>query len=322
MRTIFVGGPGRSGTSFVAERLAHHPDISAFRDIELKLFTEKNGLLDLWHSLIERYSPNRAAVARQQFKRLTDALIAGQFGQPGLKTVAPAEAWTSVFDRFLENAFPSGAFERADLDQFRRACRQLLQDVAQLSVPSGASPKIFLEKTPHALLAVDFLAEIAPGAGFIHIMRDPRSIAQSLRGMRWGPSDLNDCCAWVSGYCAAWLDAQKLSATQGIEVTSLHIEDIADHPDRCTEYLCDATGLSRQPDLLNGASISILNGWAEKASTDDISLLNKRLVGWVRHFGYSVEHIGQRKLVDPITRSFDAAAADTPPTEDLVAELL
>ena len=56
MRTIFIGGPGRSGTSFVADRLSNHPDVTAFRDVELKLFTEKNGLLDLWHSLIERYS--------------------------------------------------------------------------------------------------------------------------------------------------------------------------------------------------------------------------------------------------------------------------
>ena len=44
MRILFVGGPGRSGPSFVADRLGTHPQVAAFKDIELKIFREKNGL--------------------------------------------------------------------------------------------------------------------------------------------------------------------------------------------------------------------------------------------------------------------------------------
>lgn len=322
MRTIFVGGPGRSGTSFVADRLANHRDISAYRDVELKLFTEKNGLLDLWHSFVERYSPNRAAVARQQFKRLTEALIAGQFGQPGLKSYAATEDWSAVFDKFLSNALPSGEFERTNAFLFQQACRQLVLDIAQLSTQDRVHPKIFLEKTPHALLAPDFLAEIAPGAGLIHVMRDPRSIAQSLRGMRWGPNDLNDCCAWVSGYCAAWLDAQKTAASLGLEIACFSIEDIANDPDESADGLCHAAGVDLQSDLFHGASTSILNGWVNAATAADLALLDRRLSGWVHHFGYCIEQIGHRKFAAVTELECIKSESDTSSSDLAVATLL
>ncbi len=44
MRILFVGGPGRSGTSFVADRCGSHPQVATLKDIELKIFCEKNGL--------------------------------------------------------------------------------------------------------------------------------------------------------------------------------------------------------------------------------------------------------------------------------------
>ncbi|MEM7056115.1 MAG: sulfotransferase [Pseudomonadota bacterium] len=322
MRTIFIGGPGRSGTSFVADRLANHADVSAIRDIELKLFTEKNGLLDLWHSMVERYSPNRAAVARQQFIRLTDALIEGQFGQPGLKTAAPGEAWRTVFRNFLNNAHPSGAFERTNTHLFRQASKQLVREVAQLSTSSGLIPRVFLEKTPHALLAPDFLAEIAPGTGFIHVMRDPRSIAHSLRGMRWGPDDLGDCCAWVSGYCTAWMDAQKIAAEQGLEIASFTIEGIAEKPEASADGICRAAGITSQPELFFGASMSILNGWVNTVAESDLNLLNRRLAGWVHHFGYSIEKIGCQKSVDRAEISDNCLIPETASKDGVVEEVL
>jgi hypothetical protein len=90
-RSLFVGGPGRSGTSFVADRLGGHPQVASFKDIELKLFCEKNGLQDLFHVLVATYSPNRAVIALDQFHRMTQALVDGKYGQPALSTVAPAD---------------------------------------------------------------------------------------------------------------------------------------------------------------------------------------------------------------------------------------
>lgn len=311
LRTVFIGGPGRSGTSFVADRLAGHSDVAAFRDVELKIFTEKNGLLDLWYSLVERYSPNRASVARLQFMRTARALIAGQYGQPGFKTLAPQAEWEDVFSAFLRNTSPAGQFERTTSHHFRSACRQLFRDIARLSISPGHSPKVFVEKTPHGLLALDFLSEIAPGAGFVHVMRDPRSIAQSLRGMRWGPDDLGDCCDWVSGYCSAWIDAERKALDLGLDVTSLCIEEVAQRPEYFALQLCDAVGIDCREDLFRGASQTILNGWAKNALSSDLDLLNERLSNWSRTFGYSVGHIGHQDRVDAVddAKTFEATAA-------------
>ncbi len=108
MRYLFIGGPGRSGTSFVADRLGAHPQVTAFKDIELKIFCEKGGLQDLLHALVETYSPNRAAMALSQFRRMAEALIEGSYGQPALTTAAPAPRWRACFAAFTDSLLEDG----------------------------------------------------------------------------------------------------------------------------------------------------------------------------------------------------------------------
>ena len=253
MKTLFIGGPGRSGTSFVADRLSKHPSVCAFRGVELKFFTEKNGLLDLWHALGERYSPNRAIVAVQQFRRMVDALITGQYGQPGLDQVADAKAWRAAFDRFLAGFMDATHPMPTDSAAFSRATRTLLKDVFDLANDRDAGEyKYFLEKTPHSLLALDFLDQIAPHATFLHVMRDPRSIAHSLLGMRWGPDTPEACAAWVASYCSSWVRTRAKAAELGLNVRMVFIETVAQSPGQCAQHLCDTLGLEGQDDLFLG----------------------------------------------------------------------
>ena len=322
MRTVFIGGPGRSGTSFVADRLAQHRKICSFRDVELKLFTEKGGLLDLWHSLGERYSPNRAAVAMQQFRKLIEALIDGRFGQPGLARLCPAAEWQAAVDglcaRLAENGHPVRTTEAA----FDEAARGFVRAIADLAARQpGASPDahVFLEKTPHALLAMDFLDRVAPAARFVHVMRDPRSIAQSLRTMPWGPDCLDACATWVASYCEAWLAALARATGLGLTVHRLHIEMIAAQPDDHAVRLCGALGISPEPDLFARADLATLNGWADRIARTELDLLTQRLGCWVHLFGYREDVVGVHRLSDtsatgsdPICSSDRAADAAVP----------
>ncbi len=68
---------GRSGTSFVTERLGRHLQFVALKDIKLNILLEKNSLHDLFHVLIEAYPPNRAVMALNQFRRMAEARIEG-----------------------------------------------------------------------------------------------------------------------------------------------------------------------------------------------------------------------------------------------------
>ena len=292
---IFVGGPGRSGTSFVADRLGRHPEICAFQNIELKLFTEKNGLIDLQHALVESYSPNRATVALQQFSRFFEALVEGRFGQQALASVTPRDRWFDIRDAFLAELCQHGQAGWTTMERFQRSVRTLLLRIVEIAVAEkdgDTRPTRFLEKTPHALLAPEFLTGIAPGCALMHVMRDPRSVAFSLRAMPWGPTTIEACCAWVANYCAAWLRAQSVIANLGLRVKTVQIEMLATAPERSGELICAALRIKPSVDLFRGAKLEILNGWTDRCSDNDLRTLDSRLGGWAEHFGYVASKVG------------------------------
>jgi hypothetical protein len=313
MRILFIGGPGRSGTSFVADRLGSHPEVAALKDIELKIFCEKNGLLDLYHTLVETYSPNRAVVALDQFRRLTEALIDGRHGQAALATAAPAEEWRGTFAAFVEALSQDGHPVPQGADVFLAAARGLLTRIAGLAASAAGrgDDALFLEKTPHCLLAIGFLARLAPGAQFLHVMRDPRSIAFSLLAMPWGPDRLAGAARWVESYCRAWVAAETEAADRGLALTRLYIEEVATAPAQAAEWLTAQLGLAPRRELFRGASVGVLNRWAATAEPDERALLDRRLGGWAAHFGYDPGRFGHRPCpaIPGIARAAAPAAA-------------
>lgn len=295
MEVLFVGGPGRSGTSLVADRMGGHPDIVALKDIELKIFSEKNGLLDLHHSLTERYSPNRGPVALDQFLKLTDSLIDGRFGQRPLSDVAPAADWRDCFQSFAAALRTADHTPRCAESAFFRAANALLCSIAQIAAQqneTGNPGQIFLEKTPHALLGIDFLERIEPNAKYLHVMRDPRSIAKSLLRMRWAPGSLVGCCRWVESYCETWATVESQSYIRSGRLKCLRIEDVASAPEQISIDLCTWLGLSPQISLFANADTTVLNGWVSTSEPSEVAFLNRTLGRWVRHFGYRETEIG------------------------------
>lgn len=294
-RYLFIGGPGRSGTSFVARQLGAHPEVTSFPDIELKLLTEKGGLLDLYHSLVEHYSPNRAGVAERQFRSLSQALLKGQFGQSALSTQVDAVKWETMTERFLGSFAPFGCPEPQSSGAFFLAARELLEMIAELAITPGddtRSETVFLEKTPHCLLSADFLNKIAPDASFVHVMRDPRAVAYSLLRMRWGPDSLMACCAWVRSYCQAL--ALQSNSTNGSKPSLLftHIEEIVAHPGPIGIEITKWIGLAEWSGMFTGSSAKALNGWQRDCAPEDLSLLNRELQYEAVELGYEAEEIG------------------------------
>ena len=311
MQFLYLGGPGRSGTSYLARRLGAHHQVATFPEIELKFLTEKDGLLDLYLSLVEHYSPNRAMTALAHFKRLTHALISGQFGQPGFADMAERRLWIELFDTFCEALSPSDFPSQLDRNMFLKAARHLLNGVAELAVATQRNNNTcltFLEKTPHALLSSEFLSDITPEAQFIHVMRDPRSIAQSLCRMPWGPDDLATSCDWVASYCAAWQSHRAFSTTPEHLILEIRIEEIVGQPIDWANRLTNFLGLEAMEDLLAGSHLSTLNRWTSRCERGDLRLLRNRLDVWALEMGYLEAEIGG---VDPssIRKSLSAVSA-------------
>ena len=296
-RFLFVGGPGRSGTSHVAKQLGQHPEIASFPDVELKLVSEKSGLLDLHHSLVEQYSPNRASVAVQQFRRLAQALLSGQYGQPALSTLVDDQAWTSAIERFLGKLSPDGHPMPMTDDAFSVHASWLLRQIAALAasrLDEPANRQLFLEKTPHSLLAADFIERMLPGSQYLHVMRDPRAIAYSLRRMRWGPDNLKTCCAWVRSYCKTLRARLACPGAAFPSIRQVRIEDLVQDPENGSRQLTTWLDIAPRSDMFAGASAAVLGAWKVTCSDSEQELLNVELAELARSFGYEADDIAAR----------------------------
>lgn len=295
-RYLFVGGPGRSGTSLLARCLGRHPGIATFKDIELKIFCEKNGLLDLHHSLVVTYTPNRATVAVQQFAQLSDALLHGRYGQAALSPLVDPDAWESLVGEFLDALSIRGHPQQMSHQRFAGLARLFVDGVRKLAVRTlrpEQGDAIFLEKTPHTLLGIRFLEEIAPGSSYLHVMRDPRAIAYSLRAMPWGPDALESCAEWVGSYCRAYLRTRKQATSLGLDLMEVLVEEVVANPDIWADALTGWLSIDPTTDLLAGSSSSVVNAGIGQASEDELALLDARLADCARDFGYALSTIGE-----------------------------
>src|SRR4051794_30654743 len=56
----------------------------------------------------------------------------------------------------------------------------------------GGDARYVLERTPWHVYDLELIAEVYPGARVIHIIRDGRAVARSLRAMEWGPATIEE----------------------------------------------------------------------------------------------------------------------------------
>lgn len=274
---IFVGGPGRSGTSFVADRVGQHRQVATYRDIELKIFGEFGGLLDMQFALVESYSPNRAEVACKHFRNMLNAVFSGGFGQPALQSLAPPDQLAALADSFFAQLQPSGYIERLDHATFNNAARALTYGLAKIALEQKPGATTFLEKTPHNCLQPLFLHELAPDARYLHIYRNPKAIAVSLLNQKWGPDKLAHSITWIRSYFEAWIEAKARFTRFGLPLLDLRIEDIAAEPEGMSATITTHLQVQTDPQMLAGGDLDLLNGWMAKVSSEDRALLDEAL---------------------------------------------
>lgn len=283
---IFVGGPGRSGTSFVADRVGRHRQVATFQDVELKIFGEFGGLRDMQSTLVENFSPNRAVVVSGQFRKMLMAVFSGGYGQPALRCIVPADRLDVLVEEFFSRLQPSGYVERLDYVTFNNAARDLMHGFAEIALEQKPGAAVFLEKTPHNCLQPQFLHELAPAARYLHIYRNPKAIAVSLLNQTWGPDRLEHAIIWVRSYFEAWIEARACFERFGLPLMDLRIEDIAADSEAMSDAITAHLQLQADRQMLAGGDLDLLNAWKKKVSPGDSTLLNEGLDPLCRALGY------------------------------------
>lgn len=296
MQFLFVGGPGRSGTSLFAQQVLEHPHIVGFFDVELKIYSETDGLLDLYNAFGPQFGPNRVEMAVRRLRYLFDALFKGASDQAPLsRYVDKSEVLALIEKTAAALGYPSPMRRVTDAEYFD-AARILSHGLADLSrrQPGREGATVFMEKTPHVLLHAPFLRKLHPDAFFVHVMRDPRSVASSLLRMEWGPKAIEDCAAWVSGYWSAYRDARRWARVNHVTIAEFYIEAVAANPQAATQRVCAMLGVPAVPNLFTWSDPSLLNSWVEKATHTELSALNALLGDLAVEIGYRRDAIGVR----------------------------
>lgn len=302
LRMVFVGGSGRSGTSFVHTAIGAHPQVATFLQLELKIMSSYGGLLDLFRTLTDDYAPSRATEVLIHFDRVTERLVSGGFGQRTLGGTRPGELLRDGFARFRGRLVTHGHPRRMDPAEFFEHAQVLIEALADAAIadrdPSenDTIPRVLLEKTPHNLLFIDFLSRLAPGAAFIHVMRDPRAVANSVHQMPWGPDSLAGSAEYVRSYCEAWAKTRQEATARGHHLLELLIEDVVEDPARYSSDACAHFGLEETPHLFDRGHTATLDRRLSGITTEQRALLD-RVLGPIAHeMGYDPETIGRRQL--------------------------
>lgn len=293
---IFMGGPGRSGTSIVARKLAGHESVVTFQDVEMKVFCEPGGLVDLYVNLCKIYSPTRGQHALRVFQDVFNSVLEGRFQQFSLLDYLERREADEALARFVGSFVKSGQACPVTQSKFFESAFRFLSDLVQAGFrDQGYGDECyFLEKTPHNLLQLEFLSCLVPNSKFIHVMRDPRSIAFSLRRMSWGPGELEQCMQWVANYVDAWINVEAWARETGVEVLSLFAEGISADPGKAMEDVTNYLGVTLKEDLFPDIKIDVLNGWVAKCSPEELRLLHGGLAGVSAKLGYSETEVGER----------------------------
>jgi hypothetical protein len=190
----FIVGCPRSGTTLLATIIDRHSAVCVPPETNFGVFVDKNADLRSQGGL-------RPSTHDEFFARLKEA---PRFIDLGI----PHERFLTVFklgEASFQNAFDS-----------------------MLSVYTQESKKQFcVEKTPQHLHFVSTLNEWYPNARFIHVIRDGRDVALSLRKVKFGQILLkNGCLSWKQSIAKA----KEFKRQLGERWLDIRMEDLISDP--------------------------------------------------------------------------------------------
>jgi Sulfotransferase family len=204
-----VVGVARSGTTLLRLQLDAHPELAIPPETHF------------------------APVARR---------IAGAGGGPGelFHALVALPTWPDLGIRVDELADAFAALPERTLGAGLRACYRLY--AARHGKPRWG------DKTPANGLHMDFLAELLPEVRFIHIIRDCRDVAASLRGLPFAPGDGD-----VDTIAASWrnyISRTRTLARGVLHYREVRYERLVAEPEPVLRELCEFVELSFDRSML------------------------------------------------------------------------
>lgn len=169
------------------------------------------------------------------------------------------------------------------------------------------------DKTPQYVLEVEWLAGLLPESSFVHIVRDGRDVALSLREVSWGPKTFEkSVLGWQAAVTTARAAGRRLGSSRYLEV---RYEDLVDRPEQTLGVVCEflhldfdqgmlryheraSTVLRDEPSKefhqnLFRAPTPDLRNWRTSMSRVDLDEFERLAGGALEAFGYELSRPGR-----------------------------
>lgn len=212
-RPVFLVGCPRSGTTLLQRMLDAHPEVA--------VAPETHFMRRFWQ---QRYSYGPLQRDAHFEQLLQDIVATPEFQEMGLQAASyQQDAWTGP------RTYP--ALFGLMLHHFARQRGVLVVG----------------EKTPDHLLHISTLQEFFPEARFVHIVRDPRAVVNSLRSVPWSKGSVaRDAEVWRTKLAAARRTAPQL----GGRLHTIHYEHLVAAPEPILYALCRFLEIPYAPSML------------------------------------------------------------------------
>ncbi len=111
-KKIFIGGTGRSGTTIISSLLGSHKEIFKI-PTESRFIIDKGGMIDVFHSLTDRYSIDQSRMALKEFNDLMTIKLTSRLTAPYI-----GFDFHELFDKDTYNKHFNGLFNQLKCGEF------------------------------------------------------------------------------------------------------------------------------------------------------------------------------------------------------------
>lgn len=164
----------------------------------------------------------------------------------------------------------------------------LFVDDLFMNVTHKHGKQTWCEKTPTNLQSIDFLWELFPDAVFLHMIRDPRGVLESMRKVRWAPDNTEDLCLFLKRIYDRWFHVKANVDVGKYRFLEIKLEHLTAYPTATLEKIAEFCELPNAYKNLPEISPDKVNSWQTRMSADDLKIANRLLGDYIAQLGYTV----------------------------------
>lgn len=324
IRTLFIGGTGRSGTTIFKRILQAHSDVAGIPEYRITL--DPGGLLDFYTTFKHDWTP---FLYDQRLRLLKETLLKAAHSNP----LAPYYRYAVkksglAFNRKakLEAQYTTIGLQKYN-PKYREQVDHLIEDLTDFSYQAswtglefGDHPVLRFAEPPYPkqvaarlgdfynevvaeicknqqshyfvddntwnTLYFDSILELLPEAKLVHIYRDPRDVVASYMQQIWAPSEPIKAARFYAGIMRQWW--KKRDDLPKDSFYELSLEQLVEAPDETIKNICEFWQLPFEETLLSvDLSRSNTNRWRRDIPEDKFGRVTEILEPFIETLGYA-----------------------------------